>query len=71
VHVHAEGLSYTMREESGTDTRCQDGFFRIPRTRSRRIRGLEDAKPLESFDECAMASQLYFVPVQTSPNNIE
>lgn len=71
MHVHAEGMSYAVREESGTDARCQDGFFRIPRSRSWRIRGLEDPEALESLDERAMASQLYFVPVQTTSNDIE
>lgn len=71
MHVHAERMTNTVREEGRAVARRQDCFLRVPRAGAWRIGRLEDAQFLEAFDERAVADELHCVPVQAGVDDIE
>jgi hypothetical protein len=63
VHVQPKRVTHTMREECRAHARREQ----------RRLigTGFEDPKPLEAPHECAVAQQLYRVPVQARSDRLE
>lgn len=71
MYIHAQRMTYPVREERTADSTCENSIFGIPRTACRGIRRFEDPETLESFNESTVTMQLDVIPVQTRSQNVE